>query len=111
MEKPACLIKVLLMQLYKKTLAKRNVYYGGRIGAASVVMMRDLYADSGDPVWQVFVSEPRQAAAEGSPAAWPPIPGQPPAKPPEARKSAPRGKLAMVTPSELNDDISDMGRS
>lgn len=102
---------VLLMRLYEKTSAKGNAYFAGRLGAASVVMMRDLHADSGDPVWQVFVSEPRQAASEGSPAARPSIPRPNPAKPPEARKSAPRGRLAMAAPSELNDDISDMGRS
>ena len=55
---------VLLLRLYEKTSAKGNTYFAGRMGQASVVMMRDLHTEGDDPVWQLFVSEPRQAATE-----------------------------------------------
>lgn len=60
---------VLLLQFYEKASAKGNSYFAGRMGQASVVMMRDLHAVGDDPVLQVFVSEPPQAAAEAPPAA------------------------------------------
>lgn len=69
---------LLLLRLYEKTSAKGNTYFAGRMGQASVVMMRDLHAEGDDPVWQVFVSEPRQAGTEatGAPRAgkWAPNP-------------------------------------
>ena len=59
---------VLLLRLYEKTSAKGNTYFAGRMGQASVVMMRDLHAEGTDPVWQMFASEPRQAATDAPPA-------------------------------------------
>lgn len=99
---------VLLLRLYEKTSAKGNTYFAGRMGQASVVMMRDLHAEGGDPVWQVFVSEPRQAATDAPPARKAGQDNQPPAKPPRARKSPPRAKSA-VPAGQLDDNISDLG--
>lgn len=53
-------------------------------------------AENGDPLRQVPISERRQAPVEGSPAARQATPDPNPAKPLEARKSAPRGKFAVV---------------
>jgi hypothetical protein len=100
---------VLLLRLYEKTSAKGNTYFAGRMGQASVVMMRDLHAEGDDPVWQVFVSEPRQAATDGAGAQRVPMAAQPPAKPLQARKSPPRAKSAAPA-GMLDDDISDLGR-
>lgn len=100
---------VLLLRLYEKTSAKGNSYFAGRLGAASVVMMRDLHAEGDDPVWQVFVSEPRQAAPAASPAPKASEWRQNPAKPSAARKSPPRAK-STVPAGQLNDDIGDIGR-
>lgn len=103
--------KVLLLRLYEKTSAKGNRYFAGRMGAASVVMMQDTRAESdgADPVWQVFVSEPRQAPAGASPA---PRDSDHPIrfdKPSAARKSPPRAKSAVLA-GQLNDNIGDIGR-
>lgn len=98
---------VLLLRLYEKTSAKGNTYFAGRMGAASVVMMRDLHTEGDDPVWQVFVSEPRHAGSEGHTASKPARPAQTPITKPKARKTAPTPKLALV--ADLNDDIHDIG--
>lgn len=100
---------VLLLRLYEKTSAKGNTYFAGRMGQASVVMMRDLHAEGDDQVWQMFVSEPRQAATDGPQAQKAFSMGQPPAKPSAARKSAPRAKSAVPV-GQLDDDIGDIGR-
>ena len=100
---------VLLLRLYEKTSAKGNTHFAGRMGQASVVMMRDLHTDEGDPVWQVFVSEPRQAGAEATGAPRGPMGAQSPAKPLQRRKSAPRAKSAVLA-GQLDDDISDLGQ-
>ena len=100
---------VLLLRLYEKTSAKGNTYFAGRMGQASVVMMRDLHTDDGDPVWQVFVSEPRQTATESAPAPRVMDGGKSSQKRPAARKSTPRAKSA-VPASMLDDDIGDLGR-
>lgn len=100
---------VLLLRLYEKTSAKGNTYSAGRMGRASVVMMRDLHAEGDDPVWQMFASEPRQAATEAPQAHKPFGSAKSLAKPSEARKSAPKAKSA-VPAGELDDDIADLGR-
>jgi len=100
---------VLLLRLYEKTSAKGNPYFAGRMGQASVVMMRDHHAEGADPVWQLFVSEPRQAATEAPQASKAPWPAKSPAKPSVARKSAPRAKSAVPV-GALDDDVSDLGR-
>jgi hypothetical protein len=100
---------VLLLRLYEKTSAKGNTYFAGRMGQASVVMMRDLHTEGEDPVWQLFVSEPRQAATEAPQAQKASWADKSPAKPSAARKSAPRARSAVVA-GQLDDDISDLGR-
>lgn len=86
--------RILLMRLYEKTSAKGNRYFAGRLGAASVVMMLDERAENADPVWQVFVSEPRA--------------------PSEVQQSAPQRRQVETrsapptTYPDLNDDISDL---
>lgn len=98
---------VLLLRLYEKTSAKGNVYFAGRLGQASVVMMRDQRAE-GDPVWEVFVSEPRQAstatASAQSTGGWSP----PLARPAVRRKSAGR-RSPGIPAGVLDDDVSDIG--
>ena len=92
---------VLLLRLYEKTSTKGNTYFAGRLGAASVVMMRDMKAEGDDPVWQVFVSEPRQQGesyAKPNPA--PDIPVRP-----KSSTSPPRSKPRLVSPDELNDPL------
>lgn len=90
---------VLLLRLYEKTSTKGNTYFAGRLGAASVVMMRDMKAEGDDPVWQVFVSEPRQAQTENH--------GRPIATPTRSKPftSTPRSKPRLVSPDELNDPL------
>jgi hypothetical protein len=99
---------VLLLRLYEKTSAKGNTYYAGRMGQASVVMMRDLHTEGDDPVWQLFVSEPRQAATERPQGTKPAFAHSTPAREAKALKTAPRGKWP-VPADQLNDDISDLG--
>lgn len=99
---------VLLLRLYEKTSAAGNRYFAGRMGQASLVMMLDKHTEGDDPVWQVFVSEPRQAAptaqhsdggcnvhsiGEAGSTGW---------------KTAPR-RTATLAAGELNDDVSDIG--
>lgn len=100
---------VLLLRLYEKTSAKGNTYFAGRMGQASVVMMRDLHTDGDDPVWQMFVSEPRQAPAEAARSHNVASPAKSPAKPSAARKSAPRAKSAVPV-GQIDDDIADIGQ-
>ena len=99
---------VLLLRLYEKTSAKGNTYFAGRMGQASVVMMRDLHTEGDDPVWQPFVSEPRQAATERPQAAKAAQVASLPKRNIKALKRAPRGKFPMPA-DQLNDDISDLG--
>src|ERR687886_456034 len=87
--------RVLLMQLSERTSAKGNRYLAGWLGKASVVAFQAEAPDKfGNPVWEVFVSEPqprpdqrplpleRAPPAGGSegrgPAAAPPPPRRPP---------------------------------
>lgn len=97
---------VLLLRLYEKTSTKGNTYFAGRLGAASVVMMRDMKAEGDDPVWQVFVSEPRQSQTaqsenHGRPAT------APIATPSRSKPftSTPRNKPKPVPPGELDDAL------
>ncbi len=96
---------VLLLRLYEKTSAKGNTYFAGRMGQASVVMMRDLHAEGDDPVWQLFASEPRQAATEAPPAPKPAFGRQDHARPAKALKTASR----PVPAGELDDNVPDFG--
>jgi hypothetical protein len=100
---------VLLLRLYEKTSAKGNTYFAGRMGQASVVMMRGLHIDDGDPVWQVFVSEPRQTATESASASNATDGSKSMPKRPAARKSAPRANFTVPV-GLLDDDIGDLGR-
>ena len=53
--------RVLLLELSERTSAKGNAYMSGWLGKASVVAFRAEHADKhGNPVWQVFVTEPQQ---------------------------------------------------
>src|SRR4051794_19155503 len=53
--------RVLLLELSERTSAKGNPYMSGWLGKASVVAFRAEHADKhGNPVWQVFVTEPQQ---------------------------------------------------
>ncbi len=83
---------VLLLRLYEKTSAKGNTYFAGRMGQASVVMMRDLHTEGDDPVWQLFVSEPRQAAQDRPQDAKPAFAHSTRAREVKALRRAPRGK-------------------
>jgi hypothetical protein len=100
---------VLLLRLYEKTSAAGNRYFAGRMAQASVVMMLDKHTEGADPVWQVFVSEPRQAAPTAqqgdSGRNVHPIG----AARSTARKTAPRRSAAPVPAGELDDDVSDIG--
>lgn len=100
---------VLLLRLYEKTSAAGNRYFAGRMGQASVVMMLDKHTEGDDPVWQVFASEPRQAA----PAAQQGGGGRNVHAIGDARptgqKTAPRRSAAPVPVGELDDDVSDVG--
>ena len=52
--------RVLLMQLSERTSAKGNRYLAGWLGKASVVAFQAEEPDKfGNPVWEVFVSEPQ----------------------------------------------------
>src|SRR4051794_24976465 len=52
--------RVLLMQLSERTSAKGNRYLSGWLGKASVVAFQAEEPDKfGNPVWDVFVSEPQ----------------------------------------------------
>src|SRR3954454_1734941 len=53
--------RVLLLELSERTSAKGNAYMAGYLGKASVVAFKAEHADKhGNPVWQVFVTEPQQ---------------------------------------------------
>src|SRR4051794_14955072 len=53
--------RVLLLELSERTSARGNPYMAGWLGKASVVAFRAEHADKhGNPVWQVFVTEPQQ---------------------------------------------------
>src|SRR3954470_24877644 len=53
--------RVLLLELSERTSAKGNPYMSGWLGKASVVAFKAEHADKhGNPVWQVFVTEPQQ---------------------------------------------------
>jgi hypothetical protein len=78
------------------------------MGQASVVMMRDLHTEGDDPVWQLFVSEPRQAATERPQAAKAAFAHSTRPREAKALKTAPRAKW-VVPADQLNDDISDLG--
>src|SRR4051812_13529895 len=53
--------RVLLLELSERTSAKGDAYMSGWLGKASVVAFKAEYADKhGNPVWQVFVTEPQQ---------------------------------------------------
>jgi hypothetical protein len=53
--------RVLLLELSERTSAKGNAYMSGWLGKASVVAFKAEHADKhGNPVWQVFVTEPQQ---------------------------------------------------
>lgn len=100
---------VLLLRLYEKTSAAGNRYFAGRMGQASVVMMLDKHTEGDDPVWQVFASEPRQAAptaqqSDGGRNVHPIGAARS-----TARKPAPRRMAAPVPAGELDDDVSDIG--
>lgn len=76
--------KVLLARLYQRTSANGNVYYGGRLGAARVVMFRDQRAEGDDPVWELFVQgddrtaeRPRPPAQDARPGPRRPAPAHP----------------------------------
>src|SRR5918912_1212851 len=58
--------RVLLMQLSQRTSAKGNAYMSGWLGKASVVAFPADEPDKwGNPVWNVFVSEPEPRAEAG----------------------------------------------
>ncbi len=53
--------RVLLLELSERTSAKGNPYMAGWLGKASVVAFKAEHVDKhGNPVWQVFVTEPQQ---------------------------------------------------
>ncbi len=72
--------KVLLGRLYERTSQKGNRYFGGRLGAARVMLFRDDYADD-DNVLQLFVQESGEKGLqvaqerEGPPKMTPRVPG------------------------------------
>lgn len=96
---------VLLLRLYEKTSAKGNAYFAGRMGQASAVMMRDLHAEGDDPVWQLFVSEPRQAAGEAQPAQKPAFGRHNPCR----NGNTPKRASRPVPAGELDDDMPEIG--
>ena len=62
--------KVLLMQLSQRTSGKGNTYLSGFLGRAKLVAFLDQEPDKfGNPVWNVYASEPvprgDQAAGAG----------------------------------------------
>lgn len=100
---------VLLLRLYEKTSAAGNRYFAGRMGQASVVMMLDKHTEGDDPVWQVFVSEPRQGATGTQQAGGGRNVHAIGEARSTARKMAPRRSAAPVPAGELDDDVSDIG--
>ncbi len=60
--------KVILGRLYECTGQKGGQYFGGRLGAARIMLFRDDYADD-DNVWQLFVQSFRTAVKKAL--SWP----------------------------------------
>lgn len=99
---------VLLLRLYEKTSAAGNRYFAGRMGQASVVMMLDKHTEGDDPVWQMFVSEPRQAATGARQSSGGRNVHSIGDARSTARKTAPRRMASSVPAGELDDDVSDI---
>jgi len=105
--------KVLLLELKERTSASGNRYLSGWLGKASVVAFLD--KDAAEPTWQVFVSTPKPRQNDGA---------QPSRRRDNsggaqrsgwqhdvAPRSAPSGRSrALLSPGELDDSVSDIGR-
>lgn len=91
--------KLLLCRMWEKKSARGNVYFAGRLGAASLVMFKDEYAEGPEPCWQVFIQEPRQPEGANqlpNRSATQPVAGKKPDAKPKARRKRGQGKTARA---------------
>lgn len=52
---------VKLTRLYETTSKSGNVYLRGRLGFANIVILKsEQVSDSGQPIWNVLISEPEE---------------------------------------------------